>query len=94
MARQCQPITFYAPPSACCPCGFCINGTLGESTNLPWIVDRFFIRRLDPDYQSNRQIRRTLDTINSQTQYLDDHPELEDHPNDAWAPPQASGPLP
>jgi hypothetical protein len=87
-----QPVTFYAPPNACCPRGFYINCTLGKCTDLPWIVDRFFIHGLDRNYQSNRQIRRALDTINSWTQFLDNHSELKDHPGDPRALPQASAP--
>jgi hypothetical protein len=62
-----QPISFYAPPSACCPRGFRLNGTLGECTDLPWIVDRFYMSGLDRDYRVNRDIRRILDNINMRT---------------------------
>ncbi len=89
-----QPISFYAPPSARCPQGLRLNGTIGKCTGLPWIVDRFYIRGLDCDYHANQDIRRTLDNINAQTRYLDKHPELDDHPDNARVPPPISGPLP
>jgi hypothetical protein len=85
-----QPVTFYAPLSSGCPRRF--NGTLGECTGLPWIVDCFYIWGLDRDYRKNRVIRRALDDINSRTQWLDDHPDIEDHPDDVQAPDPTSGP--
>ena len=85
-----QPVTFYAPPSSGCPRRF--NGTLGECTSLPWVVDRFYIRGLDRDIRKNRAIRRALDNINRRTQCLDDHPDIEDHPDDVQAPDPAAGP--
>jgi hypothetical protein len=84
-----QPVTFYAPPSAG---GFRLNGTLGECTGLPWIVDRFYVCGLDRDFRENRVIRRALDDINSRTQWLDDHPDIKDHPNEVQAPNPAAGP--
>ncbi len=51
-----QPVTFYSPPERYFPHGVCINCTLGECTRLPWIVDRFYIRGLDPKYRGNRPI--------------------------------------
>ncbi len=89
-----QPVSFYAPPSACCPWGLQLNGTIGKCTGLPWIVDRFYIRGLDRGYRANRDICRALNNINVRTGYLDEHPELNNHPNDARAPPPISGPLP
>ncbi len=62
-----QPVSFYAPPSACCPQGLRLNSTIGECTGLPWIVDCFYIRGLDRGYCANRDIRRALDNINAQT---------------------------
>ena len=85
-----QPVTFYAPPSSGCPRRF--NGTLGECTGLPWVVDCFYIRGLDRDLRENRAIRRALDDINRRTQWLDDHPDIEDHPDDVQAPDPAAGP--
>ena len=70
-----QPVTFYAPPSSGCPRRF--NGTLGECTGLPWVVDRFYVRGLDRDYRDNRRIRRALDAINARTRYLDDNPDRQ-----------------
>jgi hypothetical protein len=87
-----QPVTFYSPPERYFPHGVCHNCTLGECTRLPWIVNRFYVRRLDRNYRKNRTIRRALEAINAQTSYLDGHPELEDHPDDARAPHPDTGP--
>ena len=85
-----QPVTFYAPPSSGCPRRF--NGTLGECTGLPWVVDRFYVRGLDRDYRDNRWIRRALDAINARMRYLDNNPDIDDHPDDVQAPVPAAGP--
>ncbi len=87
-----QPITFYSPPERYFPRGVCHNCTLGECTHLPWIVDRFYIRRLDRDYCENLTISRALEAINTRTRYLDGHPKPEDHPHDARAPHPDMGP--
>ena len=89
-----QPVTFYSPPERYFPHGVCINCTLGECTHLPWIVNRFYIRGLDPKYCGTRPIRCALVAIYARMRYLDKHPELEDHPDDAWAPHPATGPSP
>jgi hypothetical protein len=88
-----QPVSFYAPPSAYCSRGFRLNGTLSECSDLPWIVDRFFIRGLDRNYQENRAIRCALDSINGRTRYLDNHPNIDEYPDDAQVPDPAAGPL-
>ena len=80
-----QPVTFYAPPSSGCSRRF--NGTLGECTGLPWVVDCFYIRGLDRDYRENRAIRRALNAINAQTWHLDANPEIADDLDDARTPP-------
>ena len=86
-----QPVTFYAPPSSGCPRRF--NGTLGECTDLPWVVDQFYIRGLNCDYCNNQAIRRALDAINAWTRYFDANPEIADDLDDARThPPRA--PLP
>ncbi len=87
-----QPVSFYAPPSAYCPHGFCLNGTLSKCSDLPWIVDPFFICGLDCNYQENRAIRRALDSINGRTRYLNNHPDIDEYPDDAQAPDPAAGP--
>ena len=84
-----QPVTFYAPPSSGCPRRF--NGTLGKCTGLPWVVDRFYVHGLDRDYRDNRRIRRALDAINAWTRYLDNHPDIDEHPDDVQAPVPAAG---
>jgi len=89
-----QPVTFYSPPEQHFPYGIRINCTLGECTQLPWIVDRFYVRGLDRDFQFNRATRRALDAINARTLYMDEHPELEDHPDDARATQSNTGPSP
>jgi hypothetical protein len=80
-----QPVTFYAPPSSGCSRRF--NGTLGECTGLPWVVDCFYIRGLDRDFRENRAIRRALDAFNARTRYLDANPEIADDLDDARTPP-------
>ena len=86
-----QPVTFYAPSSLGCPRRF--NGTLGECTGLPWVVDRFYIRGLDCDYRDNRVIRRALDAINARTRYLDTNPEIANDLDDARThPPRPTSP--
>jgi hypothetical protein len=60
-----QPVTFYSPPERYFPHGVRINCTLGECTRLLWIVDRFYIRGLDPKYHGTRPIRRALVAINA-----------------------------
>jgi hypothetical protein len=80
-----QPVTFYAPPSSGCP--RCFNGTLGECTDLPWVVDRFYIRGLDREYCDNRAICRALEAINARTRYLDVDPKTADVLDDAQTPP-------
>jgi hypothetical protein len=87
-----QPVTFYFPPGRYFPGSVRVNCSLGECTGLPWIVDRFYVRGLDRDYRKNRQIRRALDDINRRTQWLDDHSDIEDHPDDVQAPDPAAGP--
>jgi len=77
-----QPVTFYFPPGRYFPGGSRIHCTLGECIGLPWIVDRLYIRGLDREYRENRQIRRALNDINRRTQWLDDHPDIEHHPDD------------
>ncbi len=89
-----QPVSIYAPPSTCCPRGLRLNGTIGKCTSLLWIVDRFYIRGLDRGYRASWDIPHALDNINARTRYLDEHPELGDHPDDARAPPPISGPSP
>jgi len=89
-----QPVSIYAPPSACCPRGLQLNSTIGKCTGLPWNVDHFYTRELDRGYHANWDICRTLDNINAWARYLDEHPELDDHPNDARAPPLILGPSP
>ncbi len=66
-----QPVTFYSPPERYFPHGVRIYCTLGECTRLPWIVDRFYIRGLDPEYRRTRPIRRALVAINARMRYLD-----------------------
>ena len=80
-----QPVTFYAPP--CSGCSRRFNGTLGECTGLPWVVDCFYIRGLDRDFREHRAIRRALDAINARTRYLDTNPEIADDLDDARTPP-------
>ena len=80
-----QPVTFYAPPSSGCPGRF--NGTLGECTGLPWVVDCFYIRGLDRDFCENQAIRHALDAINARTRYLDTNPEIANDLDDARTPP-------
>jgi hypothetical protein len=87
-----QLVSFYAPPSAYCPGGFRLNGTLSECSDLPWIVNRFFIRGLDCNYRENWAICCALDSINGRTRYLDNHPDINEYPNDAQAPDPAAGP--
>jgi hypothetical protein len=87
-----QTVSFYAPPSTCCHWGLCLYGTLGERTSLPWLVNCFYIRGLDHNCQANQDIRRALDNINMQTCYLDNHPELDTHANDAQALDPSAGP--
>ncbi len=84
-----QPVTFYAPPSSGCPRRF--NGTLGKCTGLPLVVERFYVRGLDHDYHDNRRIRRALDAINTLTRYLDDNPDIDEHPDDVQVPVPAAG---
>jgi hypothetical protein len=60
-----QPVTFYSPPERYFPHGVCINCTLGECTCLPFIVDQFYIRGLDPEYRGTRPIRCALVAINA-----------------------------
>ncbi len=86
-----QPVSFYAPASAYCPHGLRLNGTLSKCSNLPWIVNRFFIRGLDRNYWENRSTRHALDSINSRTRYLDNHPNIKEYPNDIQAPDPAAG---
>jgi len=83
-----QPVTFYSPPEQIAPHGVRINCTIHECSGLPWIIDRIYLRGLDRDYRFNRNTRRALDAINGRTRYLDEHPELADHPDDARAHPQ------
>ena len=87
-----QPVTFYAPPSSGCPRRF--NGTLGECTGLPWVVDRFNVPGLDRDcnYRDNWRIRRALNVINARTRYLDKNSDTDNHPDDVQAPVPAAGP--
>ncbi len=87
-----QPVIFYFPPGRYFAGGVCVNCSLGECTGLPWIVDRFYVRGLDRDYRENQQIRRALDDINRRTQWLDNHPNIKDHPNDVQEPDPAAGP--
>jgi hypothetical protein len=89
-----QPITFYSPPKRYFPHGVPINCTLSKCTQLPWVINRFYIHGLDRDYHFNRATQRALDAINARTRYMDNHPELEDHPDDARAPQPNTGPLP
>ena len=42
----------------------------------------FYVRGLDRDYREIRQICRALDVINRRTQWLDGHPDIEDHPGE------------
>jgi hypothetical protein len=89
-----QPVSFFAPPERYYPCGVRPDCTLSKCADLPWIVNRFYIGGLNRDYRANWVIRRALDNINSWTQYLDDHPKLDNHPNDALATHPARGPSP
>ena len=52
----------------------------------------FYVRGLDRDYRKIRQIHHALDVINRRTQWLDDHSDIEDHPDDVQAPDPAVGP--
>jgi hypothetical protein len=89
-----RPVTFYSPPERYFPHGVRINCTLGKCTQLPWVVDQFYVRGLDRDYHFNWATRLALDAINARTQYMDNRPELEDHPDDSRAPQPNTGPLP
>jgi hypothetical protein len=89
-----QPVTFYSPPERYFRHSICINCTLGECTQLPWVVNRFYVPGLDHDYHFKWATQHALDAINARTRYMDDHPELEDHPDDARAPQPNTGPLP
>jgi hypothetical protein len=78
-----QPVTFYSPPEQYAPHGVRINCTVCKCAGLPWIIDRIYVHGLDRDYQFNRNTRRALNAINARTRFLDDHPELIHHPDDA-----------
>jgi hypothetical protein len=60
-----QPITFYSPPERYFPHGVCINCTLGKCTRLAWIVNQFYIHRLDPKYCGTWPIQCALVAINA-----------------------------
>ncbi len=81
-----QPVTFYSPPERYFPRGVRHNCTLGECTHLPWIVNRFYVHKLDRDYCKNWTIRCALEAINAWMRHLDNHPKLKDHPDDARVP--------
>ena len=89
-----QPVTYYSPPEQYALHGVRINCTVGECTGLPWIINRLYVRGIDRDYRFNQATRCTLNAINAQTQYMDDHLEAENHPDDVQEPQPPAGTSP